>query len=118
YDDGYASLHASGLPMIPYAGQSRGFFTKLAKGGEQNLPEHLAAMYLNDTNRKRARAVQALASRRGVAANEVVLAYLLSQPLLTLPIIGASSAAQLSESLKAADLKLMALELEQLRAGA
>jgi aryl-alcohol dehydrogenase-like predicted oxidoreductase len=118
YDDGYAPVHASGLPMIPYSGQSRGFFTKLASGGEKNLPEHLAAMYLNETNRKRAKAVEVLAARRGVAVNEIVLAYLLSQPLPTLPIIGASSPRQISESLKAADIKLTAAELEQLRADA
>jgi aryl-alcohol dehydrogenase-like predicted oxidoreductase len=115
YEDGYAAVHAAGLTMIPYAGQSRGFFTKLAAGGEAKLPEALAAMYLNDTNKRRAQAIQALAARRGVSVNEIVLAYLLSQPLPTIPIIGVSSPAQLEESLRAADLRLTEAELAQLR---
>ena len=117
YEDGFASVHASGLTMIPYAGQSRGFFSKLASGGEKSLPDHLAAMYLNETNRKRARAVQALAARHAVSVNEIVLAYLLSQPLPTVPIIGASSPQQLADSLKAVNVQLSAQELEQLRTG-
>jgi aryl-alcohol dehydrogenase-like predicted oxidoreductase len=46
-----------------------------------------------------------------------VLAYLLSQPLLTVPIIGASSPQQLADSLKAVNVQLSAQELEQLRTG-
>lgn len=116
YDDGFASLHAEGLTIIPYAGQSRGFFTKLA-AGEASLPEALAAMYLNDTNRRRFRAVQALATERGVSINQIVLAYLLSQPYPTVPIIGASLPAQLVESVQAAAVSLEPRELERLRGG-
>jgi len=117
YDEGFAPLHAGGLPVIPYAGQSRGFFTKLAAGGEVKLPEHLAAMYLNDTNRRRAKAVSGIAAERGVSVNEVVLAYLTSQPHLTIPIIGAGRPEQLMQSAKAATLGLTAQELERLRSG-
>jgi len=115
YDDGLERLHAQGLPMIPYAGQSRGFFSKLATAGEGGLPEHLAKMYLNDINRQRAKAVNAVAARRGVSVNEVVLAYLVNQPNPTIPIFGAFRHEQLVESLKAADLKLTTQELQQLR---
>jgi aryl-alcohol dehydrogenase-like predicted oxidoreductase len=47
--------------------------------------------------------------------NAVVLAYLCSQPLPTIPIIGASSAAQLRESMAATRIRLDATELRQLR---
>jgi len=117
YDEGFAPLHAAGMTVIPYAGQSRGFFTKLAAGGEAKLPEHLVAMYLNDTNRRRAKAVAAIAAQRGVSVNQVVLAYLTSQPHLTIPIIGASRPEQLAESAKAVALTLTSQELERLRSG-
>ena len=45
----------------------------------------------------------------------VVLAYLTSQPLTTMPIIGASSVAQLKESVAACALALDADELAALR---
>lgn len=115
YEGLYEELHASGLPMIPYSGQSRGFFTKVDAAGEDALRDDLKAFYVNDTNRARLKVVQALAKRHGVSINEVVLAYLTSQPHQTIPIIGASSPEQLTESVKAVDLKLTPAELEELR---
>lgn len=117
YEDGFQALHESGLTMVPYAGQSRGYFTKVAAGGEGSLRDDIKAMYLNDANRARFKAVQAVAKRHGVTVNEVVLAYLLSQPRQTIPIIGASKPEQLTESVKAVDLKLSPAELQELRAG-
>lgn len=114
YEDGLRAAHEAGLPMAPYAGQSRGFFTKLAEG-EAGLRDDLKAMYLNDANRARLKTVQALAAKHGVSINEIVLAYLTSQPLQTIPIIGASRPEQLDESVKAASLKLTPDELAQLR---
>ena len=64
-----------------------------------------------------AQAVQALAEKHGVSINEVVLSYLLSQPNQTIAIFGASSPEQITDSVKAAALKLTADELAQLRVG-
>jgi aryl-alcohol dehydrogenase-like predicted oxidoreductase len=113
YEGRFEELHAAGLPIIPYAGQSGGYFTKLHSGGE--VREDLRERYDNPANAARLKAVQALAERRGVSINEIVLAYLLSQPGQTIPIIGASRPEQLEESVKAASLKLTAEELAQLR---
>jgi aryl-alcohol dehydrogenase-like predicted oxidoreductase len=115
YEDGYQALHRAGLTMIPYSGQSRGFFTKLAAAGEGALPDDLAALYLNDANRRRLPVVERIAGARGVSINQVVLAYLLSQPALTIPIIGASRGEQLLDSVRAADVTLSADELQALR---
>lgn len=117
YEDGYRELHAAGMPVIPYSGQCRGFFTKLAKGGEAGLPPALQAIYANEGNFRRAKVVEAIAAKHRASINQVVLAYLLSQQHLTIPIIGASSVAQLEDSVGAADLALSAAELAQLRSG-
>lgn len=117
YEDGLQPLHQAGMTVVPYSSQSRGFFSKLAQG-EAQLPKGLADIYLNDVNRRRFKAVTALAGQRGVPVSELVLAYLTSQPYPTLPIIGASRPEQLKDSVKALDIKLTAPELEQLRTGA
>jgi aryl-alcohol dehydrogenase-like predicted oxidoreductase len=117
YEDGFRKLHQNGLPMIPYAGQSRGFFTKLAEG-EAGLRDDVKAMYLNDANRARLKIVQRLAAKHGVSINEIVLAYLVCQPSQTIPIIGASRPDQLEESVKAVTVKLSSEELSELAAGA
>lgn len=116
YDAGFAAVQEAGLAVVPYAGQSRGYFTKVDSEGEGALRDDLKAMYLNDTNRARLKVVQAIAKQHGVTINEVVLAYLVSQPRQTIPIIGASRPEQLEDSVKAVDLKLTSDELEALQA--
>jgi aryl-alcohol dehydrogenase-like predicted oxidoreductase len=114
YEGEYEALHASGLPIIAYAAQSGGYFTKRSNG---DVPEQLAARYANPVNEQRFAAAKALAEKHGVSINEVVLAYLLCQPNQTIPIFGGSSGEQVENSVKAAALSLTAEELTQLRAG-
>lgn len=113
YEGEYEALHTAGLPIIAYAAQSGGYFTKMATG---NVPEQLAARYRNPVNERRFAAALALAEKHGVSINEVVLGYLLCQPFQTIPIFGASSVEQLESSVKAAALSLSADECTELRA--
>jgi len=115
YEDGFAGLHAEGLAMVPYAGQSRGFFTKADRDGIDGLPDHLKAMYANEDNARRLAAVRRVAARHGVKVNAVVLSYLMSQPDQTVPIFGGSSPAQIEDSVTAANLSLSREELTELR---
>jgi aryl-alcohol dehydrogenase-like predicted oxidoreductase len=115
YEDGYAGLHAAGLTMIPYSAQCRGFFTKLAAGGEASLHADLAARYLSDANRRKLPVLERIAARHRATLNEVVLSYLLSQPLQTIPIIGCSTPEQLRESVRACAVALAPAELAELR---
>lgn len=114
YEGRFEALHAAGLPMIPYAGQSRGFFAKLDAGGEDGLTPGLAAMYLNDVNRARLRVARTLAARHGASVNDVALAYLLCQPHRTIPIVGARMPEQLGEAVRATSLVLTDEELAAL----
>lgn len=113
YEGEYEELHASGLPILAYAAQSGGYFTKRASGAA--VREDIAARYANPLNDKRFAAAQALAEAKGVSINEVVLAYLLNQPNQTIPIFGGSSPDQVRDSVKAADLVLSAAELATLK---
>lgn len=114
YEDGLAAVHTKALPMVPYAGQSRGVFAKWIEEGEDALRDDLKAMYVNAANRNRLEAIKQVAKDRGTDVNAIVLAYLTSQPVQTVPIIGASSVNQLKASLDAADLTLTPEELSQL----
>jgi aryl-alcohol dehydrogenase-like predicted oxidoreductase len=113
YEGEYEALHASGLPILAYAAQSGGYFTKRASGAA--VREDIAARYANPENDRRLAAVQKVAAARGVSINEVVLAYLLNQPHQTIPIFGGSSPEQVRDSVKAAALVLSAGELAELR---
>jgi aryl-alcohol dehydrogenase-like predicted oxidoreductase len=116
YEDGYRALHEAGLPMVPYSAQSRGFFTKLALGGGEGLGDDVAALYLSDANRRKLPVIERIAARHAASTNDVVLAYLLSQPLPTFPIVGASRPEQVRQSVRACSLRLDQAELAELRA--
>jgi len=113
YEGEYEGLHAAGLPIIAYAAQSGGYFTKLASGAAAG--EQLAARYANPANERRLAVVQSLAASHGVSINEIVLSYLLSQPNQTIAIFGGSSPEQVTDSAKADALTLSADELAALR---
>ncbi|MCB2066788.1 MAG: aldo/keto reductase [Erythrobacter sp.] len=115
YEGEYEALHAAGLPIVAYGAQSGGYFTKLADGVD--MPEALAARYADPANEARFAAATALAAKHGVSINEVVLAYLSSQPNQTIPIFGGRNPEQIADSVKAAALKLDAAELAALKAG-
>ncbi len=112
YEGEYEDLHAGGLPIVAYAAQSGGYFTKLASG---SVGEQLAARYANPANERRFAIVQSLAERHGVSINEIALAYLLSQPNQTIAIFGGSSPEQVRDSAKADALTLTAEEMAALR---
>ncbi|MFT4054425.1 MAG: aldo/keto reductase [Novosphingobium sp.] len=116
YEGEYEELHAAGLPIIAYAAQSGGYFTKLAKGADA-VGDTLTARYDHPANAARFAAAQALAEKHGVSVNAVALAYLTSQPNQTIPIFGGSKVEQIEDSVKAASVTLSAEELAQLRAG-
>ncbi len=116
FEDHGGALRGSDLAIIPYCGQSRGYFSLLEKG-EDAVPDHLKGFYDNPANQQRLAAAKKVAERHGVTVAEVVLAYLVNQPQQTIPIFGASSPARVDESVKAANLVLSADELAELQVG-
>ena len=62
------------------------------------------------------RACQAVADRLGVQPAQVAIAWLLSKPAMTAPIIGATKIEHLETAIAAVDLKLGDEEIRQLEA--
>lgn len=108
------ALKDSGLTIIPYCAQSRGYFSMLEKGGDA-VSDGLKAFYDDPANADRFAAAKTVAARHGVTVSEVVLAYLLNQPGQVIPIFGASSPARIEESVKAVSLTLSADEVAELQ---
>jgi len=111
YEGEYEALHET-MPMIAYAATSGGYFAMREKGAVADM---LAARYGNQDNDRRFAAAQELAAEHSVSINEIVLGYLVNQPLQTIPVFGASSPERVEEGVKAAKVKLSAGELAQLR---
>jgi aryl-alcohol dehydrogenase-like predicted oxidoreductase len=104
---------ASALTMIPYSSQANGYFgaenAAWAEGGFAGDPPR-AKSFDSPANRRRLQRAMALAKAKGCTANQIALAYLLSQPFTIFPIIGTSNPAHAREAMGAAGLRLTAEE--------
>jgi len=113
-------VEAYGLGVIPYSPLAGGFLTGKYRRGEP-LPDSARAAriqerYLSDRktanrNWKLLDRVDEIARAHGTDMPQVALAWLLENPLITAPIIGANDVDQLRPSLAAVDLELEAEEL-------
>jgi aryl-alcohol dehydrogenase-like predicted oxidoreductase len=105
--------HVGAIPWSPLA---RGFLAgnrRPSGGGETTRAQSddfAAKMYYKESDFQVVARVQDLAKRREVSPAQVALAWLLHQPGVTAPIIGASKMVQLEEAVKALDLGLSAEE--------
>ncbi|HKN97253.1 MAG TPA: aldo/keto reductase [Pseudonocardiaceae bacterium] len=86
-----------GLAMVAYS--------PLLKGGYVN-PGRLEPEYDHPGTPARLAALRQVAKDTGATVNQVVLAWLIGADIPVIPLIGASSVAQLDENLAAADLEL------------
>ncbi len=107
----YAFHQESGWAAIPYTSQARGIFSKLANGGVENLSEGERKSYLNEVNLQRLARVQEVAALHNASVAQVVLAYLIGQPVPTIPVVGCRTVAQLVESMGAVEVGLSAEEI-------
>ncbi len=99
------------MPVVSYSSQARGFFTKMDAHGVAAIHRNDRNLFDHEANRVRLERCRVLARKHGVAINDVVLSYLLSQPFPTIPILGSKRIDQLQSSLKALALILTPEEL-------
>jgi aryl-alcohol dehydrogenase (NADP+) len=103
---------AEGIGVIPWSPLARGFLTgsrSRGGGGETTRARtdgFAAEMYYQDADFTVADRALDLAQQRGVSAAQIALAWLLHQPGVTAPIIGASKMVQLEEAVAALEIKL------------
>ena len=108
-----------GLGVIPYSPLSGGFLTgkyrrgssvKSIRAGE--VREH----YANDRGFAVIDQLEAIGKAHGKTVAQTALAWLLTNPVVTAPIVGANSADQLNDSLGAVGYRLAPAEMESLQA--
>ncbi len=109
-----------GIGLIPWSPLARGFLA-----GNRSRQDHgetsrartddfAQAMYYDDGDFAVVDRVGEIARNRGVSHARVALAWILQQPGVTAPIVGASKPHHLDDALAAADLKLDDAELKAL----
>ena len=107
---------AEGIAVIPWSPLARGRLARpwsddpaTARDGTDEVSKVLYNR-TRDADRKIVDRVNELAARRGVPPARVALAWVLHQPVVTAPIIGASKTGHLEETVAALDFKLDAAE--------
>lgn len=103
--------------VIPYSPLAGGFLT--GKYEKDKVPESARAegakkKYFNEKGWRVLDAVRQVAAECDSVPAAVALGWLLSQPVITSPIIGANSVEQLKDSLAVVDLSLNEAQLERL----
>ncbi|MBG6067676.1 aldo/keto reductase [Micromonospora ureilytica] len=89
-------------------------YSPLLKGAFTRADKPLSSAYDLPSAPRRLEALREVAGQSGATVNQVVLAWLLGGELPSIPLVGASSMAQLEESLAAVDLELTAEQRHRL----
>lgn len=111
---------AEGVGVIPWSPLARGFLSGNRSRQEWGQTPRAKSdgfaheMYYQETDFDVVERVIEIANQRGVAASQIALAWLLHQPGVTAPIIGASQMEHLEQDVAALDICLRRDELEYL----
>lgn len=102
---------SEGIGYTPYSPLARGFLA--GKGGSARAKHDpfIAKFHGNDADAAISARVDEVASRLETSSGKVALAWLLHQPVVTAPVIGATSAAHVEDAVAALELKLSLQDL-------
>lgn len=111
---------AEGIGLIPWSPLARGFLA--GNRSKQNFGETVRAktddyakgMYYRESDFTVVDRVTGIAKERGVSNAQVALAWMLSKPEVSAPIVGASKMHHLDDAIKALELHLDAEEIKAL----
>jgi len=104
-----------GVGVVPYSPQAKGRLTR--PWGEQtsrSSVDEVAKTFDLDVDEPVVAAVEAVAQARGLPMSQVALAWVLSKPMVSAPIVGATKAHHLSDAVAALGVELTAEEVRSL----
>ena len=104
-----------GVGVIPWSPLARGRLTRDwdATSARSETDEFGRTLY-HESDRAVVDEVAVIAARRGVSRAQVALAWLLAQPAVTAPIVGATKTHHIEEALGAVEISLEPEDIEQL----
>ncbi|MGF1449608.1 MAG: aldo/keto reductase [Opitutales bacterium] len=108
-----AFLRESGLHLMPWSSQARGFFTDRSAPDKRDDPELVRCWYSDDNFQRKARATE-LGQKYGVSALNIALAWVLRQDYPTYPLIGPANRHELRTGLPGLAVELTPEEVRWL----
>ncbi len=108
------------MAIIPWSPMARGFFAGNRRSGDWGDTVRAKTdgfgheLYYRDADFAVADRVQEVAREHGVSGSQIALAWVLSKPYVTAPIIGATQMDHLNQAINALDLKLSEEDVKRL----
>jgi aryl-alcohol dehydrogenase (NADP+) len=109
-----------GIGLIPWSPLARGFFAgdrKRGGGGEtvrSNTDPFGNSLYFREEDFTVAEGVADMAKARGVSSSQIALAWVLSKPYVSAPIIGATKMDHLEQAIASLEIRLSEEDLKKL----
>lgn len=108
-----------GVGLIPWSPQARGLLTRPRSAPSDTRrgdTDQLTPAWYAESNFEIIDVVQAIADEKSVPMAQVALAWVLSRPGVTAPIVGATKPAHLDEAIGALELELSEADHDRLEA--
>lgn len=112
---------SEGIAVIPYSPLQGGFLTgkyrrgaPLPAGARGSGNDRMTRFVQDERNMRLLHAMEEIGAAHGKTISQVAIAWLLADPVITSPIVGANTAKQLDELVGAVDLALSAEEKKKL----
>ncbi|KAG2006291.1 hypothetical protein CC2G_002616 [Coprinopsis cinerea AmutBmut pab1-1] len=114
----FPTLKYLGAGAIPWSPLARGLLARPLQSGDQTtragIDDTLKGYKVAEGGQKIISAVESIAKKRGITMAQVALAWILSRPGVTAPIVGTTSIANLEDLLGALNVKLEEEEIKEL----
>ncbi len=112
----FALHQRSGMAVFVYSSQANGFFSKALRDDFETNPAFngVKAAFLNEETQRRVELVRQISQETGFDGTQIALAWLLNQPVVTVPIIGCRTVEQLESSFGALDAGLREVVAEKM----
>nr|MDD6335954.1 aldo/keto reductase [bacterium] len=104
--DEWAWYAQSGMPVMAFSSQAKGFFTKAHRDGAAAVQGKAHDRFYNEENLRRLERLQKMGQQTGLPVTALALAAITSGRVDGLAILGCKTMAQLEDSLTAADVAL------------
>jgi 1-deoxyxylulose-5-phosphate synthase len=106
-----------GVGLVPYSPQGKGRLARpWGEQSQRSSTDHVVQAFDSPLDEPVVDAVQAVAEARGVSMAQIALAWVLRNPLVSSPIVGATKPHHLPEAIAALELQLSPDEVQQMEA--
>ncbi|WP_026536887.1 aldo/keto reductase [Arthrobacter sp. 9MFCol3.1] len=107
----------TGVGLVPYSPNGKGRLTRpVGEQSTRSTTDKVVQAFDNDYDEPVINAVQRLADARGVSMAQIALAWVLRNPIVSAPIVGATKPHHLQQAVEALSLELSAEEAQELEA--